>query len=197
MYCSKCGKEINDNANFCKHCGFKTNIKQGIEEDITNINTMSSENTNIKTKKIVYTVLWVIICIGIAVFIIHDKAVENYRSSHITTSDMKRMIESQYISNITNVDSTYKCIEDGYGRMLATFTYQAYDYNKQPSYYTDTMTFMVMKKNNKVTYSRRPDYYVALSVYRDDEDFKKQNFWGQAESFGLSKAYSKSFFSTY
>ena len=39
MYCSKCGKEINDNANFCKHCGFKTNIKQGIEEDITKIDT--------------------------------------------------------------------------------------------------------------------------------------------------------------
>lgn len=25
MYCGKCGKEINDNANFCKSCGAKTN----------------------------------------------------------------------------------------------------------------------------------------------------------------------------
>lgn len=197
MYCSKCGKEINENSNYCKHCGYKINVIQDIEDKTNKEITSPKSNTNVKVKNIVYTLLLIIIGIGIAIFIIHDKEIENYRSSNITTSDMQRMIESQYVSNITHVDSNYKCIEDGHGRMLATFAYQAYDYKKDTPYYTATITFMVMKKNNKVTYSRRPDYYVAMSVYKDDEDFMKQNFWGQAESLGLSKAYSKSFFSTY
>ena len=80
MYCSKCGKEINENSNYCKHCGYKINVIQDIEDKTNNEITSPKSNTNVKVKNIVYTLLLIIIGIGIAIFVIHDKEVENYRS---------------------------------------------------------------------------------------------------------------------
>ena len=42
MFCSKCGKEIDDNVNFCKFCGFQVN---SLEENLRN-DFKKEENEN-------------------------------------------------------------------------------------------------------------------------------------------------------
>jgi len=60
MYCSKCGKGINDNSEYCKYCGSALNIK-------------SSNNSKVKGNPTVTTIaiIFAIVSISVAVYVIH------------------------------------------------------------------------------------------------------------------------------
>ena len=48
MYCRKCGKEIDDEAAFCVHCGVATKEQPVYQQPVINVvNTNTNTNTNI------------------------------------------------------------------------------------------------------------------------------------------------------
>ena len=51
MFCSKCGKQINDDALFCEFCGNKTNVSTAVVVNEDNNNTISTLNSNSKYSK--------------------------------------------------------------------------------------------------------------------------------------------------
>ena len=73
MYCSKCGKEINDNSQYCKYCG-------------NALNTTSSNSSKGKENQTatVLAVIFAIISICVSVYVIHgllDKNNKEYENT--------------------------------------------------------------------------------------------------------------------
>jgi len=87
MFCSKCGKQIPDDSQFCSSCGYKIVLIKN--NNNYNDNAEKKEKHNINSKNstlIVFTVIILIIIIGIATNIFSG----NSRSSTSTTSSRSR-----------------------------------------------------------------------------------------------------------
>lgn len=67
MYCNKCGKKINDNANFCSVCGAKVETLENQEK----INTVEVDKKVNENNKINFDNLFIKVVIGVVlVFIV-------------------------------------------------------------------------------------------------------------------------------
>ena len=71
MYCRKCGKEIDDEAAFCVHCGVATKEQPVYQQPVINVvNTNTNTNTNINNNTTGYihkkkwTAFWLCLFLG-------------------------------------------------------------------------------------------------------------------------------------
>lgn len=66
MYCNKCGKKLNDNANFCASCGTKTETVENQEK----INTVKVDKKVNENNKINFDNLFIKVVIGVVLIFI-------------------------------------------------------------------------------------------------------------------------------
>lgn len=113
MFCSNCGKEIADNANFCEHCG--STIKRTVEEQpiigetVTNTNTGPGKKRN--SKILVWTVVATIAVVAIGVFACVKSGVFSPDTSSESSEDsiastVEDSVDSIKDAIVTNSDSS-------------------------------------------------------------------------------------------
>ena len=153
MYCSKCGKEIKDNSNFCKYCGDKINIKQEIEDTANNEfalpeNNISKSSNSTNSKHTIITCILVIVIGTIIGLWVVYKNTPDQISTYYATSNKGNSIT---INNFN--DSRFKRTVDSYTKtdgIIFSNKVTAVGYKNTLSYY------IVIGWKNSYNY-----YYVA------------------------------------
>lgn len=108
MYCSKCGKQINENSQYCKYCGHSV-ASNNVTNNSNQENT-SKTNSSIDNKKNTAIGVIAMIIIGVIIGIfIFQKNMPDQISTYYSTSNRGNSIT---ISNFN--DSRYKRTIDSY-----------------------------------------------------------------------------------
>ena len=163
-----------------------------IETKVLNIYNNGKNNyLNKKSNKkmiAIYVILIIVVIPAITLLVTFSTNSKKIEDDKITISEVRSMI-SKYNSRIMSVDTNYTSNNDGNGREICTFSYTAHPYNNQgmtmlDRSYSDTMTFMIMKKNGVVKYALWSNS-IFDTTYKNYEDFKVKNNWGKPESYGL------------
>ena len=169
MYCSKCGKKLFDNENFCKNCENQLDSNS----KLNTVTTESQKATNIIASIISIIVIIISICV---LFNINIKEIfkrTDDRESFET--ELKAYVRANYTGyNINGVKVTrYQVIEKVDKNEIYRVEVQFYSTNALGRFFNHTDTIYVMFKNNKAVSWFKPNY--ALKDTYDS--WKQDNGW--------------------
>lgn len=68
-YCSKCGKQIEDNNEFCPYCGAKTDSTASVAQEATN-NSSDSKEKQMNALQLISFIFMILSCVSCGFFLI-------------------------------------------------------------------------------------------------------------------------------